>query len=157
MCRWLFWFGELVFTQTWFLWAQRWRSFPCWIVWKLFFFSSELLFQQRIQSSPVICDPDSISVCVMKYLEGRTLNIASLKSSNYSDVILLTCSVLKEYFSNESQGKVKHITPESTARWVNLIKHWLMSVWLFAFYLALHLWFITSCGQTRDHSWHQNI
>lgn len=80
-----------------------------------FFFSSELLFQQRIQSSPVICDPDSISVCVMKYLEGRTLNIASLKSSNYSDVILLTCSVLKEYFSNESQGKVKHITPESTA------------------------------------------
>lgn len=82
----------------------------------LFFFSSELLFQQRTQSSPVICDPDSISVCVMKYLDGRTLNIASLKTSNYSDVILLTCSVLKEHFSNESQGKVKHITPESTAR-----------------------------------------
>lgn len=82
---------------------------------KALFFSFELLFQQRIQPSPVICDPGSISVCIMKYLEGRTLNIASPKTSNYSDVFLLTCSVLEEYFSNESQDKVKHITPEITA------------------------------------------
>lgn len=128
---WIGFYSDLIFVST--------KITPCRIASKLFFqFWALISAENTVQSSYL---RPWFYITVRRYLEGRTLNIPSLKTSNYSDVFLLTCSGLKEYFPNESQDKVKHITPENTAHWVNLIKHWL-SVWLFAFYLALHLWFI---------------